>query len=143
MTTWGCWGWDTGVRFAKEVVVMGKVNVEQKLARYNKRYADLAAQLTQVGFVASGSLLHRYTKCGTPACRCHQNPPKLHGPYWQLTFKRDGKTVTRHLTPGQATLYKKWLTNDRRHRRLVEQMRAVAAKATELMLEQAKTPPTA
>ena len=50
-------------------------------------------------FIAAGSITHRHTRCGKPNCRCHANPPQLHGPYWQWTAKINGKTVTRRLTP--------------------------------------------
>jgi len=41
------------------------------------------------------------TRCGYPRCRCHADPPLLHGPYHQWTRKINGKTVTRMLTDDQ------------------------------------------
>lgn len=108
----------------------------QQLAVYQQRYHELAAQLADIGYIRSGSLALRHNRCGTKTCRCHADPPQLHGPYWQWTAKVDGKTVNRRLTPPQAELYQQWIDNDRHMRDLIAQMREVAAKATELHLTQ-------
>lgn len=108
-----------------------------RLAAYEHRYRELASQVADIGFIASGSVVHRYTRCGTAGCRCHADPPQRHGPYYQWTAKIDGKTVTRRLTEHEATLYKEWIANDRELRRLLGQMREVAAKAADLTLKQA------
>ncbi|MHB8295637.1 MAG: DUF6788 family protein [Acidimicrobiales bacterium] len=112
-------------------------NSADRLAGYERRYREIAGQLAEIGFIHSGSVLRRYTHCGTPGCRCHGDPPKLHGPYYQWTAKVRAKTVTRRLSPDEARLYSEWIANDRQLRRLVNEMRQVAAKATELMLEDA------
>jgi len=82
----------------------------------------------------------RSSLCGTPTCKCHAEPPQLHGPYYQWTAKINGKTVTRRLTETEAELYGEWIANDRRLRHLIAQMRQVAAKAAELKLKQAASP---
>jgi hypothetical protein len=30
-------------------------------------------------------------KCGKTACACHSDPDKCHGPYFELTYKANGK----------------------------------------------------
>lgn len=113
-----------------------------RLTTYRRRYRELAAQLADVGYIAAGSITSRYTRCGTPSCRCHADPPQMHGPYWQWSAKVDGKTVTRRLSQAEAELYQEWIANDRQLRALIARMRKVAAKATELSLQEAKTKPT-
>ena len=80
-------------------------STEERLAAYERRYRELAAQLADIGFISSGSLTRRYTRCSTPGCRCHADPPQPHGPYYQWTTKIDGKTITRRLTKAEAELY--------------------------------------
>lgn len=111
----------------------------QRLAACQQRYQQLATQLPDIGYIASGSITERYTRCGTPACGCHADPPRLHGPYWQWTTKVHGKTVTRRLTPEQAALYQQWIDNDRRLHAVLKQMRDIAAQALELALQEAAT----
>lgn len=83
-----------------------------------------------------------YTRCTSPGCKCRADPPEPHGPYWQWTRKIDGKTVTRRLTPAEAKLYRQWIANDRRMKRIIEQMRTIAAKAADIHLTQTPTQDT-
>ena len=55
----------------------------------------------------------------------------------EATVKVGGKTVTRRLNAHETKLYKEWIANDRRMRRLITQMRQIAAKAEELKIRQA------
>ena len=52
-----------------EGVAMAKATSEQRLADYERRYRELAAQLAEIGLISSGSLTHRYTRCATPGCK--------------------------------------------------------------------------
>jgi Family of unknown function (DUF6788) len=105
------------------------------LADYQRQYRGLQVELTEIGLIRSGSLAPRYNYCGNPNCRCHGDPPQPHGPYFQWTAKVDGKTVNRRLNARQAELYREWIANDRRLHAIINQMREVAAKATDLILE--------
>lgn len=116
---------------------MPRTTTAEQLADHEKRYRELAAQLSTIGLIHSGSVTRRYTRCGTPGCKCHAEPPQPHGPYYQWTAKINNKTVTRRLSESEAELYQEWIANDRKLRRLVEQMRQVGAKAAELRLKEA------
>jgi hypothetical protein len=119
---------------------MPPTNTTQRLADYEQKYRELAAELATIGLIHSGSVTRRYTRCATPGCKCHADPPQPHGPYYQWTAKANGKTVTRRLNQTEAELYQEWIANDRRLRHLIEQMRQIAAKATEIRLKQAANP---
>jgi hypothetical protein len=115
---------------------MATKRTESRLNAYERRYRELARQLGDIGYIASGSLAPRFNRCGKTNCACHADPPRLHGPYWQWTAKVDGKTVNRRLTPREADLYNEWIANDRQARDLLAKMRNLAAKATELILQE-------
>ncbi len=119
---------------------MPPTDTTEQLADYEQRYHELAAQLATIGLIHAGSLTTRYTHCATPGCKCHADPPQPHGPYYQWTAKVNGKTVTRRLNQTEAELYQEWIANDRQLRHVIQQMREVAAKATELKLKQAANP---
>lgn len=99
-----------------------------------RRYQELATRLGQLGFAVSGSLTRRYTSCGKPGCRCQADPPQRHGPYYQLTRKVAGKTVTTRLTPGQAARYAEWIANQRELRHLIAEMEHISRQAADLIL---------
>ena len=62
------------------------------------------------------------TRCGRANCRCHADPPRLHGPYHQWTRKKDGKTATRILTDDQLADYGSWFDNHRRLREPITEL---------------------
>ena len=115
---------------------MATKRTSTRLESYERRYRELAGQLADIGYIATGSVALRYNRCGKESCGCHADPPRLHGPYFQWTAKVGGKTVNRRLSPGEAALYNEWIGNDRRVRTIVAQMREVAAKATDLILKE-------
>lgn len=112
-------------------------STQARLQDYRQRYQELARKVAEIGFISAGSITHRHTRCGSPGCHCHADPPQLHGPYYQWTAKINGKTVTRRLNEQQAQLYTEWIGNDRELRALLTQMRQIATKATDLILKDA------
>lgn len=97
-----------------------------------RRRAALVAEIAELGPALPGSLVERHNRCRRPDCRCHADPPQLHGPYPAWTRKIDGKTVTRSVSPEQAERYQPWFDNARRLHELVDQLRQLA-------IEQART----
>ena len=53
---------------------------------------ELAERVADIGFIAEGTITYRHNRCGSPGCRCHTDPPQLHGHYYQWTAKVNGKT---------------------------------------------------
>lgn len=91
----------------------------------DERQAALAAEIAALGLPVPGSLVERHTRCGNPNCRCHGEPPELHGPYLTWTRKVQGKTVTRTLSPEQAERIRPMLHNARRLREIVTELEAL------------------
>ena len=84
--------------------------------------AAIAAAIAEIGFALPGTLTDRPMRCGHPSCRCHADPPALHGPYHQWTRKVAGKTVTRFLSDDQLADYGGWFDNQRRLRALLAEL---------------------
>jgi Family of unknown function (DUF6788) len=93
--------------------------------RQQARAAGIAAELASLGLALPGTLIQRHVRCGKPGCRCHADPPVLHGPYWQWTRKTGGKTITRLVSDDQLDDYRLWLDNHRRLRALVAELEAL------------------
>ncbi len=100
------------------------------------RYRVPQDQIRELGFIAAGSLIERYTKCGAQRCRCAADPPQRHGPYFQYTRKIGGKTVTARLTAAQAEYYRVWIANRRRLEELIDTMEQISDQARQLLLNQ-------
>jgi uncharacterized protein DUF6788 len=93
--------------------------------RQQAQAARIAAELASLGLALPGSLIERHVRCGQANCRCHADPPALHGPYWQWTRKVAGKTVTRLVPDEQLDDYRQWLDNHRRLRALAAELEAL------------------
>ena len=106
----------------------------EQLRQCRAQYALLKARLRQVGFICEGSLVERWMQCGKPNCACASNRARLHGPYFQLSWKEKGKTVSRRLPAEHAALYRQWIANRQRLQSIVEQMHGVSQKARRHLL---------
>jgi hypothetical protein len=71
-----------------------------------QRFQELKRGLDQLEYFCRGTVLKRMMKCGKAGCACHSDPDKRHGPYFELTYKANGKTVNVKLSPEAAPLYK-------------------------------------
>jgi hypothetical protein len=58
------------------------------------RRAAVQLQIGQLGDMRSGSITRTGGRCGNPNCRCHRSGDPGHGPYYRLTRKVNGKTIT-------------------------------------------------
>jgi len=106
---------------------------DAELARLQRRYHELTDQIRELGFIATGNVIERYTVCAAAGCHCHADPPARHGPYLQHTRKVAGKTITARLTPEQAQRYREQIANRRRLDELVAAMDQIATQARELL----------
>ncbi len=69
--------------------------MSDSLADLEARRAGVQAQIVQLGDMRSGSITGTGGRCGNPNCHCHRAGDPGHGPYYRLTRKVDGKTVTK------------------------------------------------
>ena len=90
--------------------------------------AEIAAA---AGPALPGTLTAYAYACGKPACRCHADPPRLHGPYAEWTRKIGGKTVTRRLSPAELTEYQPLFDNARKLRALLTELQDLTLQIIE------------
>jgi hypothetical protein len=109
--------------------------------RDENRFKTLKASLVDLGPLRRGTVLRRFVSCGNPSCRCHANPPQLHGPYYEWSRKVKGKTVTVRVTLEQAQLLKEWIANARRLDEIIDEMQRVSERLTEPLFQAAKRSP--
>jgi hypothetical protein len=109
----------------------GNVSPTQAQQAQAARIAAEIADLARTGFTLPGTLADRMTRCGHPGCRCHADPPRLHGPYHQWTRKKDGKTATRILSDEQLADYGPWFDNHRRLRELTAELEELSLAIAE------------
>ena len=104
-------------------------------AALDKITAEIAAA---AGPALPGTLIVRAYACGKPNCRCHADPPRLHGPYAEWTRKIGGKTMTRRLTPRELAEYQPLFDSAKKLRALVNELQDLTLEIIE-----ADSPPQA
>lgn len=99
------------------------------LVDLENRRAAVQMQIAQLGDMRSGSITGTGGRCGNPNCHCHQAGDPGHGPYYRLTRKVNGKTVTETF-PSPASLAKaqREVAECQRFRELGEQLLDVNEK---------------
>ena len=68
------------------------------------------------------------------------DPPIMHGPYYQWTYKIKGKTVTLRLSKAQAEQCRNWIRNHRQMKKLVRRMEVLSLKETDRILRTISNP---
>jgi hypothetical protein len=68
--------------------------MSETLVDLENRRAAIQAQISQLGDLRSGSITGTGGRCGNPRCHCHRTHDPGHGPFYRLTRKVEGKTVT-------------------------------------------------
>ena len=102
-----------------------------------RRIATLKAQLMAVGDLQPGSLSEQYNVCGTPGCHCKADPPRKHGPYYQVSFTWQGQSKSQFVRREQVARVRQHLRNYQRLRTLVDQWIATGLELSRLRLAEA------
>jgi hypothetical protein len=96
------------------------------------RFESLKKELQKLGYMRPGSLVRRFMPCGKETCACMlKTKPRLHGPYFQWSYKTGGKTRTVRLSEAQALACSKWIKNHKMMRKLIRQMEKLSLTETD------------
>ena len=91
---------------------------------------DLAA----IGDLRPGSLSTQYNVCGNPGCRCKASPPQKHGPYYQISYTRKGKSGTKFVKKKDLPDVRRQMKNYIRLKLLVERWIDLATELSNLRI---------
>ena len=105
------------------------------LDRHAQRFQELKRDLEQLEYFCKGTVLKRMMKCGKAYCACASDPAKRHGPYYELTYKAEGKTVNVKLSPQAAPLYQ---AASRQYRKLKTLLNRLEKLSKSILRSQAK-----
>ena len=93
-----------------------------------KRYAQLADQLSRMGPVLPGTIIERRI-IGQASKK--QIDRKKYGPYYQWTRKVNGKTITVNLSKAQVDLFRKAIDNNHKSEQILSEMRRISIQRLE------------
>jgi hypothetical protein len=103
-----------------------------------QRFRQARRELLQLEYFLKGTVLKRMMKCGRPQCACHHDPAKRHGPYFEWTYKANGKTVNVKLTAESAPLYKAATKQQRKLKAVLARLERLSRTALAGLAKQAE-----
>jgi len=106
---------------------------------YARRFRQLKRELENLEYFCKGTVLERRMKCGQPGCACHQNPSKRHGPYWEWTYKAQGKTMNVRLSAAAGPIYKAGSLQYRKWKLLLSRLEQLSRSALASLAKQAES----
>jgi hypothetical protein len=101
-----------------------------------KRIQKIKQQIGELGDLRPGALSQQYNVCGSPGCQCKASPPIKHGPYYQISFTRHGKSSSQFVREEDLKEVQQQLENYRRLRQLVDEWISLSAQLSTLRLRE-------
>lgn len=108
--------------------------MKRSISALEVRIEKLKRELGGLGDLRPGSLSEQYNVCGNPNCRCKEDPSKRHGPYYQISFTRKGRSRTKFVKKPQLAEVKRQLKNYARLRTLVDSWIELSSELCQLRL---------
>ena len=102
-----------------------------------QRFRQGRRELLDLEYFVKGTVLKRMMKCGRTQCACHNDPSKRHGPYFEWTYKANGKTVNVKLTAESAPLYKAATKQQRKLKTVLAKLERLSRTALAGLAKQA------
>lgn len=103
-------------------------------ATLQRHIEKVKRDLSALGDLRPGSLSTQYNVCGSPGCRCKATPPVKHGPYYQVSYTRKGKSSTKFVKKEDLPEVRKQLKNYERMKLLMERWIDLATELSTLRL---------
>jgi hypothetical protein len=107
-----------------------RLSLEAKIGKIKEEIMALGLELQP------GVLTQQYNVCGSPGCRCKGDPPQKHGPYYQLSFTRKGKSRTQFVRRHELNLVQEQVRNYQRLKKLTDRWVALGMALSRLQLRQ-------
>jgi hypothetical protein len=104
-------------------------------ATLERQIEKVKRELVALGDLRPGSLSTQYNVCGTPGCRCKATPPEKHGPYYQVSYTRKGKSSTKFVKQKDLPAVRKQLKNYERMKLLTDRWIDLATEISTLRLK--------
>lgn len=104
------------------------------------RIDAIKAAITALGPLRPGTLSRQYNVCGTPGCRCKDDPDQRHGPYHQLSYTWHGHSRSEFVREPELVRVQEQLRNYTRLRNLIDQWVDAAIELARLERQQLRRP---
>lgn len=101
-------------------------------AQLEAKIDALKQELRTLGDLRPGTLSEQYNVCGKAGCACKADPPRKHGPYYQVSFTWQGRSHTQFVRRENVAATRQQLRTYARLRALVDAWVAAGLELTAL-----------
>jgi hypothetical protein len=108
-------------------------------AQLEAKIERIKQQLRELGDLRPGTLSEQYNVCGKAGCACKADPPRKHGPYYQVSFTWQGRSRTQFVRGENVAAMRQQLRTYERMRELVEAWIAAGLELSALRFGTAKS----
>lgn len=109
---------------------------DKRILTLEKQIAKIKAEINRLEDIRRGSLSKQYNVCGSPGCKCKADRPKKHGPYYQLSFTKNGKSTSKFVNTKNAQVVNLQVKNYASLRKLIEKWIELGTELSDLRLLQ-------
>ena len=102
----------------------------------------LKQELLTLGDLRPGTLSEQYNVCGKAGCACKADPPRKHGPYYQVSFTWQGRSHTQFVRRENLAATRQQLRTYERLRALVDAWVAAGIGARRAAVRHSPRPPS-
>lgn len=103
------------------------------------KIVQIKTALAALGDLRPGTLSAQYNVCGKPGCRCKAQPPRKHGPYYQVSFTWQGKSHSQFVRRDEVPTVRRQLRTYQRLRALIDRWIRLGLELSRLRLAQARS----
>ena len=108
--------------------------MDRRARALHKEVERIKQELVRLGDLRAGSLSEQFNVCGSPGCRCKGSSPQRHGPYYQVSYTRKGKSSTKFVKQKDLPAVRKQLKNYERMKFLTDRWIDLATELSTLRL---------
>lgn len=113
--------------------------IAKKIEKARNRIEKIKQRLLKLGDMRPGTLSKQYNVCNKHNCKCKdKNNPKRHGPYYQLSYTRKGKSKTEFVKEVFLADVKMQVKNYELFKKLVDEMIEASIEVAQLLKLQSK-----
>ena len=111
----------------------------QTETQIQRQIESVKRKLAALRDLRPGTLSTQYNVCGSPGCQCKAQPPKKHGPYYQVSFTRKGKSSSKFIRKEDLASIKRQIRNYQQMKELVDRWVDLATELSNLRLARGRS----
>ncbi|MDD3927739.1 MAG: hypothetical protein PHT33_13895 [bacterium] len=110
--------------------------LRKEVSELEKKRREVINRIMNIKPYVAGSLLKREVRCGKAGCRCEKG--ELHGPFWYLSQRIEGKTRYTYIPRGRAGVAREKVSEHQRLQELKRKLRQLGKEEENLLEEIAR-----